>query len=232
MGRWGDRQGVHDGGWGQDRNAADRHDRQRLHREVAPSGPGRRSQRRRVGCLQPHVGAPRGTSPAWPTRWTSAPAPPSTALPPWRPPDRSMPCGSWRRTSRACEVMEEIHALQTSGRARLAGVACEKPLARTVSEARQMLRLAEDAGLNHGYLENQVFSHGGPARQGDHLAPRRADQRQAVPGARCRGTQRAARAVVLAGIAARRRRAAGHDVPLLRGRPLPADRARRARAAR
>jgi predicted dehydrogenase len=55
-------------------------------------------------------------------------------------------------------VMEEIHALQTSGRARLAGVACEKPLARTVREARQMLRLAEDAGLSHGYLENQVFS--------------------------------------------------------------------------
>ena len=55
-------------------------------------------------------------------------------------------------------VMEEIHALQTSGRARLAGVACEKPLARTVYEARRMLHLAEDARLNHGYLENQVFS--------------------------------------------------------------------------
>ncbi len=55
-------------------------------------------------------------------------------------------------------VMEEIHALQTSGRCRLAGVACEKPLARTVHEARRMLHLAEDAGLNHGYLENQVFS--------------------------------------------------------------------------
>jgi len=55
-------------------------------------------------------------------------------------------------------VMREIHALQTSGRARLAGVACEKPLARTVGEAREMLRLAEDARLSHGYLENQVFS--------------------------------------------------------------------------
>jgi len=56
------------------------------------------------------------------------------------------------------QVMQEIHDLVKSGRARLAGVACEKPLARTVQEARQMLRLAEDAGLNHGYLENQVFS--------------------------------------------------------------------------
>src|SRR5262247_349574 len=55
-------------------------------------------------------------------------------------------------------VMQEIHDLQTSGRARLAGIACEKPLARTVREAREMLRLAEDAGLCHGYLENQVFS--------------------------------------------------------------------------
>ena len=42
--------------------------------------------------------------------------------------------------------------------AALLGVACEKPLGRNLSEAREMLRLAEDAGLNHGYLENQVFS--------------------------------------------------------------------------
>jgi predicted dehydrogenase len=56
------------------------------------------------------------------------------------------------------QVMEEIHDLVKGGKARLAGVACEKPLARTLQEARQMLRLADDAGLNHGYLENQVFS--------------------------------------------------------------------------
>ncbi len=40
----------------------------------------------------------------------------------------------------------------------LRGVACEKPLARTLAEAREMLRLAEEAGVPHGYLENQVFS--------------------------------------------------------------------------
>jgi predicted dehydrogenase len=40
----------------------------------------------------------------------------------------------------------------------LLGVACEKPLARNLAEAREVLRLAEEAGLNHGYLENQVFS--------------------------------------------------------------------------
>ncbi len=44
------------------------------------------------------------------------------------------------------------------GGASLLGVACEKPLGRNLSEAHEMLRLAEEAGLNHGYLENQVFS--------------------------------------------------------------------------
>jgi predicted dehydrogenase len=44
------------------------------------------------------------------------------------------------------------------GGASLLGVACEKPLARNLAEAREVLRLAEEAGLNHGYLENQVFS--------------------------------------------------------------------------
>src|SRR3712207_9439966 len=39
--------------------------------------------------------------------------------------------------------------------ASLLGVACEKPLARNLAEAREMLRLAEEASLNHGYLENQ-----------------------------------------------------------------------------
>ena len=56
------------------------------------------------------------------------------------------------------ETMREIHRVATAGRGALRAVACEKPLARTVGEAREMLRLAEDAGLNHGYLENQVFS--------------------------------------------------------------------------
>ena len=56
------------------------------------------------------------------------------------------------------DTMREIHYLVKSGRAKLVGVACEKPLGRTLAEAREMLRLAEDASLIHGYLENQVFS--------------------------------------------------------------------------
>jgi predicted dehydrogenase len=56
------------------------------------------------------------------------------------------------------ETMREIHRLVRAGWTKLVGVACEKPLGRTLAEAREMLRLAEDAKLLHGYLENQVFS--------------------------------------------------------------------------
>jgi predicted dehydrogenase len=56
------------------------------------------------------------------------------------------------------DTMREIHRLVKGGWAKLVGVACEKPLGRTLAEAREMLRLAEDAKLMHGYLENQVFS--------------------------------------------------------------------------
>lgn len=53
------------------------------------------------------------------------------------------------------DVMREIHWLKKAG-APIRAVACEKPLARTLAEAREMLALAEDAGLLHGYLENQL----------------------------------------------------------------------------
>ena len=38
------------------------------------------------------------------------------------------------------------------------GIACEKPLARTVAEAQRVTTLVKRAGLKHGYLENQVFA--------------------------------------------------------------------------
>jgi predicted dehydrogenase len=56
------------------------------------------------------------------------------------------------------DSMREIHRTVRSGRGVLRAIACEKPLARTVAEGREMLRLAEDAGLTHGYLENQLFT--------------------------------------------------------------------------
>lgn len=69
-------------------------------------------------------------------------------------------------------VMETIHAEVKAGRSTIRAVACEKPLARTVREARRMLHLAEDAGLLHGYLENQVFCT--PVTRGKEIIWRRA----------------------------------------------------------
>jgi predicted dehydrogenase len=54
--------------------------------------------------------------------------------------------------------MEEISNAVTSGKAKLSGVACEKPLARNVAEAKRVLELTKAAGLKHGYLENQRFA--------------------------------------------------------------------------
>jgi predicted dehydrogenase len=45
-----------------------------------------------------------------------------------------------------------------SGIGKLIGVACEKPLARNVAEARRMVEMVEASGLLHGYLEDQIFS--------------------------------------------------------------------------
>ena len=70
------------------------------------------------------------------------------------------------------DVMRTIHAEVTAGRSKVMAVACEKPLARTIPEAREMVRLADEAKLNHGYLENQVFST--PVIRGKEIVWRRA----------------------------------------------------------
>jgi predicted dehydrogenase len=54
--------------------------------------------------------------------------------------------------------MEAICAAIESGEGKLVGIACEKPLARNVSEARRMVDLVEQCGLLHGYLEDQIFA--------------------------------------------------------------------------
>jgi len=56
------------------------------------------------------------------------------------------------------EIMEEITRAVKSGKGELVGVACEKPLARNVKEARRMVELVKEAGILDGYLENQLFS--------------------------------------------------------------------------
>jgi len=59
--------------------------------------------------------------------------------------------------TRVANVDEIVDALRRRV-GKLKGIACEKPLARNVKEARQVLRLVRGAGLNHGYLENQLFA--------------------------------------------------------------------------
>jgi len=54
-------------------------------------------------------------------------------------------------------IVEEIVDAVKSGKGSLIGVACEKPLARNLAEARRVVELIESTPLLHGYLENQVF---------------------------------------------------------------------------
>jgi len=55
------------------------------------------------------------------------------------------------------ENMERIVAAVKQG-AKLKAIACEKPLARNAAEAARMVQLVEEAGVLHGYLENQLFA--------------------------------------------------------------------------
>ena len=48
-----------------------------------------------------------------------------------------------------------VNALESGGN--LAGIACEKPLARNLAEAKKVRELVARAGVLDGYLENQVF---------------------------------------------------------------------------
>lgn len=58
------------------------------------------------------------------------------------------------------EVVKAITDEVKSGRAELKGIAIEKPLGRTLAEAREVRDMVEEAGLLHAYLENQVYSPG------------------------------------------------------------------------
>src|SRR6266516_3002260 len=56
------------------------------------------------------------------------------------------------------ENVEEIVSTLERGKGSLLGIACEKPLARNVSEAKKVVDLVNKVQLPHGYLENQVFA--------------------------------------------------------------------------
>ncbi|MBK7907530.1 MAG: Gfo/Idh/MocA family oxidoreductase [Gemmatimonadetes bacterium] len=54
-------------------------------------------------------------------------------------------------------IEEIVHAIK-SGKGTLKGIACEKPLARNVAEAKEVAKLVKSVGLKTGYLENQLFA--------------------------------------------------------------------------
>jgi len=56
--------------------------------------------------------------------------------------------------------LERIVKTIKAGKGQLVGIACEKPLARNAAEARRMVELVEEAGVLHGYLEDQLFEPG------------------------------------------------------------------------
>jgi predicted dehydrogenase len=56
------------------------------------------------------------------------------------------------------ENVEEIVQAATRGGKKLKGLACEKPLGRNVAEATRIAELVKQAGVPHGYLENQLFA--------------------------------------------------------------------------
>src|SRR3984885_10791686 len=56
------------------------------------------------------------------------------------------------------ENMEEIVFAIESGVGALRGIACEKPLARNVAEAKRMMELIKRTGAAQGYLGNQAFA--------------------------------------------------------------------------
>lgn len=55
-------------------------------------------------------------------------------------------------------VMRALAEARESGGSSIRSVACEKPLARSLAEAHEIVALAKRAGVLTGYLENQVFS--------------------------------------------------------------------------
>ena len=63
----------------------------------------------------------------------------------------------WGPNQARVEDFEAVCGAVARG-ATLRGVACEKPLGRTVAEAKRLTALVADAGLSHGYLENQLFA--------------------------------------------------------------------------
>ena len=59
--------------------------------------------------------------------------------------------------ARIDNITEIVDAIK-SGAGTLRGLACEKPLARNVAEAKKVVDMVKSVGLNTSYLENQLYS--------------------------------------------------------------------------
>ena len=109
-------------------------------------------------------------------------------------------CPNFTRIS----VVEEIVASVKAG-AHLKGVICEKPLGRTVAEARRLIELAASVKLCTAYFENQLFMKA--------VQTQRRQLEPVLPDTLRRGTCRAARALVLGSHPAGRRGSLRHGLP-------------------
>jgi predicted dehydrogenase len=74
--------------------------------------------------------------------------------------------------------------MRSSGRGTLKGIACEKPLARNVAEAKEVLRLVNRTGIMHAYLEDQIFAPQSKPGRSLILGTRCGNHWTSIPGAR------------------------------------------------
>ena len=179
--------------------------RLRLHRGPLPVRPpvraGRpgRGERRRRAARGRRPSRPPTASTGRTTRWPACAATPRST--------------SSSSPSRTTSISRRSGPRPRRARASL----CTKPLGRNAAEAAEMLRLVQDAGVFHGYLENEVFS---PEVMQGRRDGRVGRARTGPHDARARGPLRAARGALLGRRDGRRRRVPGHGLPLHRGGPL------------
>ena len=124
--------------------------------------------------------------------------------------------GSRRRPRRHRHARTTCTSTRCGGGRARQGRPCTKPLGRNAAEAAEMLRLVREAGVFHGYLENDGVQPGGhEGRRDGRLGCARARPHDAL----ARGSLGSARRPLLGCRDRRRRRASRHGLPRRRSRP-------------
>ena len=96
--------------------------------------------------LEPEPGRMPRRPRSWPDGSTSGPPRPTGRSRRWSPTPPSMRSGSAGRTTPGSRMSRRSSTPSKRGQGELIGVACEKPLARNVAEAKQVLRAGEAGG--------------------------------------------------------------------------------------